>query len=176
MNQRARGFSNHSSRTKEVGKGTGLGLSMIYGIVKQHQGFVTCYSEPGIGTTFNVYLPLNQGKIGQEIMQDIIQPAGGTETILVAEDEELVRNLTRIILEGAGYRVIEAVNGSNAVQQYMDHRDEVALLLLDLIMPKKNGRDAYNEIREVNPHIRVIFTSGYSADIANLQVLSGGRI
>ena len=84
--------------TKEVGKGTGLGLSMIYGIVKQHQGFVTCYSEPGIGTTFNVYLPLNQGKIGQEIMQDIIQPAGGTETILVAEDEELVRNY-RIILE-----------------------------------------------------------------------------
>ena len=64
------------------------------------------------------------------------------------------------------------MNGSNAVQQYMDHRDEVALLLLDLIMPKKNGRDAYNEIREVNPHIRVIFTSGYSADIANLQVLS----
>lgn len=158
--------------TKELGKGTGLGLSIIFGIVKQHDGFISCYAEQGIGTTFNIYFPLHQGKTGQEIMQDTIQPAGGTETILLAEDEEMVRSLTRIILEGAGYRVIEAVNGSNAVQQYMDHRNEVELLLLDLIMPKKNGRDAYNAIREVNPLIRVIFTSGYPADVANPQELS----
>ena len=158
--------------TKEVGKGTGLGLSIIFGIVKQHNGFISCYSEPGIGTTFNIYLPLHQGKFDQDIVQDSIKPAGGTETILLAEDDDMVRHLTRLILEGAGYRVVEAVNGSNAVQQYMDHRNEVALLILDLIMPKKNGRDAYNAIREENPHVRVIFTSGYSADVANIQELS----
>jgi PAS domain S-box-containing protein len=158
--------------TKDVGKGTGLGLSIIFGIVKQHHGFITCYSEPGIGSTFNIYLPLHQGKIAREITQDAIPRAGGTETILLAEDEEAVRKLTRIILEEAGYRVIEAVNGGNAVQQYMDHRNEIALLVLDIIMPKKNGRDVYNEIREVNPHIGVIFTSGYAADVAHFQELS----
>jgi CheY-like chemotaxis protein len=159
--------------TKEVGKGTGLGLAVVYGIVKQHSGFVTCYSEPRIGTTFNIYFPLCQDKIDQEITNEAIQPsAGGKETILLAEDEEMVRNLTRIILEDAGYRVIEAVNGKNAVQLFMDHRSEVGLLIFDLIMPKQNGVDAYKEIREVNPQIRVIFTSGYAANVANVQELS----
>ena len=158
--------------TKEVGKGTGLGLSMVYGIAKQHNGFVTCSSEPGLGTTFNVYFPLHHGKFEQIATQDTILPAGGTETILLAEDEEIVRYLFRIILEGAGYRVIEAVNGKDAVQHFMDNRHDVALVLMDLIMPKMNGRDAYNAIQLVNPHIRVIFSSGYSADIINLQELS----
>ena len=158
--------------TKEVGKGTGLGLSMVFGIVKQHQGFIICYSEPGIGSTINIFLPQQQSRTDQKIIPDIMQPVSGTETILLAEDEEMVRNINKIILEEAGYRVIEAVNGINAVQQYMDHRKEIKLLLFDLIMPKKNGMAAYNEIREVNPQIRIIFTSGYAADIANLQELS----
>jgi two-component system cell cycle sensor histidine kinase/response regulator CckA len=161
--------------TKDVGKGTGLGLSIIYGIVKQHHGFITCYSEPGSGTTFNTYLPLHEGTAEQKTRQVTDQPAGGAETILLAEDDEMVRNLTRTVLEGAGYRVIEAVNGRNAVQQFMDNRNEITLLVLDLIMPRMNGRDAYHEIREVNPHIRAIFTSGYSADVANLQELAGDR-
>lgn len=157
--------------TKEVDKGTGLGLSIIYGIVKRHHGYITCYSEPGIGTTFNIYFILNQDKITSEIVLAVQQSRGGTETILVAEDDEIVRVLTKTILEKAGYRVIEAVNGLNAVQKFMDHRREVQLLILDLIMPKMNGRDVCAKIREVNPDIGVIFTSGYSADVVNPQEL-----
>lgn len=161
--------------TKEVNQGTGLGLSMSYGIVKQHNGFITCYSEPGIGTTFNIYLPQQRDIAEQPVMQMVTTPAGGTETILVAEDDEMVRMLTKTILETAGYRVIEAVNGRNAVQQFMDHRDEIDLLLLDMIMPRMNGKDAYNEIRAVKPRVRAIFTSGYTADMAYLsEVLSDG--
>ncbi len=150
--------------TKEVGKGTGLGLSIIYGIVQQHGGYLTCYSELGIGSTFNVYLPLHEGRAEQGTVQNVIRSVGGTETILLAEDDDMVRTLFRTLLEEAGYRVIEAVNGRNAVQQYMDHRNEIALVILDLIMPKKNGREAYSAMREVNPQVRVIFTSGYTAD------------
>ena len=159
--------------TKEVGKGTGLGLAIIFGIVKQHRGYISCYSEPGIGTRFNIYLPLYPGKTDQNIMLDTPLPVGGTETILLAEDEDMVRDLVSSILQGAGYRVIEAANGSNAVQQYMDHRNDVELLILDLVMPKKNGRDVYHAIREVTPQIRVIFTSGYSADIVKIPELIG---
>ena len=158
--------------TKEVGKGTGLGLSMVYGIVKQHQGYIDCCSECGIGSTFNVYLPLHQGNLEQGLEQMPVKFPGGTETILLAEDDEFVRNTTRLFLAGVGYRVIEAADGKDAVQQYLDHRDEIALVILDLIMPKLNGRDAYTKIREANPHIRVLFTSGYSLDVANLQELS----
>jgi CheY-like chemotaxis protein len=157
--------------TKEVNKGTGLGLSIIHGIIRQHGGFITCYSEPGIGTTFNIYLPLHKGRTEQEAAQETDRPAGGSETVLLAEDDEMVRNFVRTVLESAGYRVIEAVNGQNAVQKFADNRTDVNLLILDLIMPRLNGRDAYNEIRSIDPDVRVVFTSGYSADVTNIPEL-----
>jgi PAS domain S-box-containing protein len=151
--------------TKEIGKGTGLGLSVVYGIVKQHKGFINAYSEPGLGTTFSIYLPLVK-KV--EIVEErgvTLPPKGGTETILLAEDDEVVRTLAVNILEEAGYTVVVAENGDEAVTRFSDHRDEIQLLLFDLIMPKKNGKEAWEEIRKLCPAIRAIFLSGYTADI-----------
>ncbi len=152
--------------TKDVGKGTGLGLAVIYGIIKQHDGFINVYSEPGEGTTFRIYLPLVATDTTAEAdIEETVMPAGGSETILLAEDDEMVRKLTQAVLEDFGYRVIVAVDGEDAVGKFMEHKDRIHLLLSDLIMPKKNGREVYDRIREVRPDIRVIFASGYSPDI-----------
>ncbi|KAF0144743.1 MAG: PAS/PAC sensor hybrid histidine kinase [Nitrospirae bacterium] len=150
--------------TKEVGKGTGLGLSIVYGIVKQHSGYVNCYSEPGKGTTFRIYLPLNEAALKEVPPVEIIKPAGGTETILLAEDEENVRDITRLVLEEYGYKVIEAIDGEDAVNKFMENRDRIDLLLLDVIMPKMSGKEAYDRIRKIMPDIKVLFSSGYPAD------------
>jgi len=151
--------------TKEMGKGTGLGLSIVYGIVKAQRGYVNCYSEPGKGTTFKIYLPLTSAAIGAESASNAVTPRGGGETVLVAEDSEEVRRLTTTVLNDFGYSVIEAVDGEDAVNKFLENRDAVRLLLFDIIMPKKNGKDAYEEIRAIRPDIKVIFTSGYTADI-----------
>ncbi len=155
--------------TKETGKGTGLGLSIVYGIVKQHNGYINVYSEPGNGATFKIYLPLAdpaQKKTRSSlIISNIISPTGGTETVLVAEDDDAVRSTTKDILREFGYRVIEAADGEDAVCKFKENQDTIQLLLLDVVMPKKNGREAYEEIKAVKPGIRAIFTSGYTADI-----------
>ncbi len=151
--------------TKETGKGTGLGLSIVYGIVKAQKGYINCYSEPGKGTTFKIYLPLIHGPAGKGDAAEIRHPQGGRETILVAEDSEEVRKLTANILGESGYTVIEALDGDDAVKKFMENRRAVSLLLLDIIMPHKNGKDAFDEIRKIRPDIKAIFTSGYTADI-----------
>ena len=151
--------------TKEVGKGTGLGMAIIYGIIKQHNGFINVYSEPGQGTTFRIYLPIHEAgstAIGETV--EASPPRGGNETILVAEDEPSVRALVSKILTSYGYTAILAEDGDDAVEKFTAHRDTIALLLLDVIMPKKNGRDAYEEIRRIVPDMKALFTSGYTAD------------
>jgi signal transduction histidine kinase/ActR/RegA family two-component response regulator len=150
--------------TKSTGKGTGLGLAIVYGIVKQHGGYISVYSEPGIGTTFKVYLPQIKAAIERARPVSAPVPDGGTETLLVAEDDNSVRNLTTAVLQGFGYTVIEASDGEEALQKYRDNKDTVQLLIFDVIMPRKNGREAYNEIRKMNPAVKVLFTSGYSAE------------
>jgi len=152
--------------TKEVGKGTGLGLSMVYGIVKQHNGYINCYSEPGKGTTFKLYLPMHREAVElQETMESAPATIGGTETILVAEDDADARKTTRNILENFGYTILEAVDGEDAVRVFKKNRDTVKLLILDVIMPKKNGKEAYEEIRKLHPRVKALFISGYTANI-----------
>ncbi len=150
--------------TKEVGKGTGLGLSIVHGIVDQHHGYITVDSKPQCGTVFNIYFPIVKMVIEET---EVISPAleGGSETILVAEDDEQVRALTVEILNDAGYVVIEAIDGVDAIEKFGEHSDTVELLLLDVVMPKMNGKETYDEIKQIKPDIRVIFMSGYTGDV-----------
>jgi len=151
--------------TKEVGKGTGLGLSIVYGIVKQHGGFIDVKSRPGDGTTFKVYLPLVPTPVGAMKPEATPAPMRGSETILLAEDGADVRAMAKNTLEEAGYTVIEAIDGDDALRQYAAHKDNISLLVLDVIMPKKNAREVYDEIVKTAPGIKVLFISGYTGDI-----------
>lgn len=151
--------------TKEMGRGTGLGLSIVYGIVKQHNGYVNVESEPGRGTTFRIYLPLVKGRQPGEEEKAPPPPApGGSETILVAEDDEAARELTKAILAESGYEVIEAIDGEDAVRKFIENRGKVRLLLLDMILPKKNGSDVCAAVRKMEPAAKIVFVSGYPAD------------
>lgn len=150
--------------TKEVGKGTGLGLAMVYGTVHQHNGFIEVTSQPGHGTTFSIYLPIVASRPEREASPQRLTAPRGTEMILLAEDNEEVRKITRTILEEFGYSVIEAVDGEDAIEKCRVHKD-VALLLSDLVMPRKNGKEAYLAIKSFKPDLKVLFTSGYAADV-----------
>lgn len=150
--------------TKELGKGTGLGLSIVYGIVKQHGGAINVYSEPGMGTVFKIYLPLINGKEEAKEGPFAAAPRGGTETVLLAEDDRDVRRLIKEILEKYGYAVIEAVDGEDAVKAFTTNKDKIQMLLFDVLMPKKNGREAYEEIKKISPEVKALFMSGYAED------------
>lgn len=151
--------------TKEVGKGTGLGLAIAYGTIKQHNGYINVYSTPGGGTTFTIYLPLIKTEVEETGLTELAIPAGGTETVLIAEDDAEVRKLTKSILTGFGYAVIEAVDGEDAINKFMENKDRIQLLLLDIMMPKKSGKVVYEEIRNIRPDVKALFTSGYAIDI-----------
>jgi PAS domain S-box-containing protein len=152
--------------TKEVGKGTGLGLSIVYGIVRQHHGFVNVYSEPRMGTSFKVYLPVKDVVVEEAKTAAAATVApGGTETILIAEDDEDLRKLARIVLRKFGYTLIEARDGDEAVEKFRQHQDAVDLVVLDIVMPKKNGREVYEEIQKIRPGVKTLFMSGYTANI-----------
>ena len=160
--------------TKEVGKGTGLGLSIVYGIIKQHRGYINVESEPGKGATFRIYLPvITKSTVEEEKSTPLPVPAylSGTDTILLAEDEEDVRNLAKSLLEDAGYKVIAAVNGYDTINKFMGNKDTINLLLLDVIMPTKNGQEAYEEIRKIRPGIKALFMSGYSESVIHQKTI-----
>ena len=163
--------------TKEAGKGTGLGLSTVYGIVKQSGGFIWVYSEPEQGTTFKIYLPQLTGtKKQQESLREKKEPMGGTETILLVEDEESLRKMAGRILEGYGYSVIEAKNGIEALEiATKGDRLKIDLLVTDVIMPKMGGKELAGKLTEEYPRLSVLYISGYMDNaIAHHGVLDKG--
>jgi CheY-like chemotaxis protein len=149
--------------TKEPGRGTGLGLAIVYAMVKQHNGFILVSSEPGQGTTFRIYLP-EAGPLPKEpVPEPAAELRGGTETILVAEDDADVRNLERRVLEDFGYRVITALDGQDAINTFQNQADVIDLILVDVVMPKGGGMEVYQAAKARKPGIKVIFISGYTA-------------
>lgn len=158
--------------TKEIGKGTGLGLSIVYGIISQHNGHIKVYSEPGFGTTFKVYLPLHTGAGTVQSQPPLAPPRGGSESILLAEDDDLIRVMEAQILRDYGYKVYTAQDGQEALQLFQQHRDEISLVLLDVIMPRLNGSQLYRKIAALRPGIKAIFITGYTADMIELKGLS----
>jgi PAS domain S-box-containing protein len=152
--------------TKEVGRGTGLGLSIAYGVIKQHGGYINVYSEPGKGTTFRIYLPLvneDEADIEEETVPEY--PRMGSETILVAEDDATIRELMESILKKFGYDVILAHDGEDAVRKFKASKKKIAIIVMDMIMPGKSGKEAYEEIRKVRDDVKILFMSGYSPDL-----------
>ena len=152
--------------TKEVGKGTGLGMSIVYGIVRQHNGFMHVDSAPGTGSTFRIYLPLVESEAAEEAPVDAPEPpTTGEETVLVVEDDATVRSLLEEVLSASGYQVIMACDGQDAVEKFHSHCDRVALIVMDMIMPKMSGMEAYKRIQQIRPGVRVLYSSGYPRDV-----------
>jgi two-component system cell cycle sensor histidine kinase/response regulator CckA len=167
--------------TKEPGKGTGLGLATVFGIIRQHGGFVSVDSAPNYGTTFRIYMPVVKG------VTDISQPnfkpeetafRGGKETLLIADDHEGIREMVRSALEGCGYRVLFAVNGEEAIRTFEENAHEINLVILDMVMPRIGGLEAAKRMRQTRPELPVIFTTGYSSDNEALSkvIEAGGAV
>ncbi len=150
--------------TKSTGKGTGLGLATVYGIIKQHNGYINVYSEKDKGTTFKIYLPITSAAIEEEKSSIPLDIKEGEETILLAEDVKEIRELIKTFLTKFGYNVITACDGEEAVALFNKNKEIIDLLVFDVVMPKKSGKDAYKEILKIKQHVNVIFMSGYSPD------------
>ena len=156
--------------TKELGKGTGLGLATVYGVVRQHDGFVHVYSEPGAGSTFRCYFPVSvEASVPREKVEEAGPVRGGSETILVAEDHEGLGQLAVETLTGLGYRVMLATDGETAAQNFHANRARIDLVVLDVMLPKLSGPEVYARMRKDKSDLAVIFATGYSPDIAQLQ-------
>ncbi len=151
--------------TKEMGRGTGLGLAMVYGAVKQNNGFINVYSEVGKGTTFRIYLPEVTVTVERKKDVDIQSPLGGAETILLVEDDQALRKLAGTLLDKYGYTVIEAIDGDDALARFNAYKKRIDLLITDVVIPKRSGIEVFETIRMLHPEIKVLFLSGYSKDI-----------
>jgi CheY-like chemotaxis protein len=162
--------------TKAPGAGTGLGMAMVYGLTKQHGGFVHVYSEPGAGTTVKVYLPRSpEAAPAEATAAAAAAPTGGNETILLVEDKAELRATTRRVLERLGYTVIEAVDGEDGLAKQRAFGDRIDLILSDIAMPKLNGPMLYRAVHETDPAARFLFTSGYTeSDIEQRSLLAPG--
>jgi two-component system cell cycle sensor histidine kinase/response regulator CckA len=160
--------------TKEADEGTGLGLAMVFGIVKSHKGHITCYSEPGAGTTFKIYLPAIVREIERDVAVSLPMPAFGTETILLVDDEKSIRKVGERMLRMAGYTVLTATNGREALEVYRSSRERIALVLLDLMMPEMGGKQCLEELLKMDPNVKVVIASGYSANGPTHDALASG--
>jgi two-component system, cell cycle sensor histidine kinase and response regulator CckA len=162
--------------TKEPGKGTGLGLAVAFGIIHIHQGFIDVSSEPGHGTTFSIYFPVNLEELEPfEITQEMLgDTEGGTETILLVEDEEMLRSLTKMVLKGKGYNVVTASDGEEAVRMFILRQNDIALVLSDMGLPKLSGYDVLKEVKRIKPDVKFIIASGYIEAADKSEILESG--
>ncbi|NLN38870.1 MAG: response regulator, partial [Smithella sp.] len=147
--------------TKEMGRGTGMGLASAYGIVKGHGGTITVYSEKAEGTTFNIYLPASDKDVHTDETA-AVQPTGGSETILLVDDEEVITEVTGKLLEELGYHMITAASGPEAIEIYAEKYAQIDLVIIDMIMPGMSGSDTFDELKAINPSVRAVLSSGYS--------------
>ena len=159
--------------TKEKGKGTGLGLSMVYGVVKNHGGFINVYSEVGLGSTFKIYMPLSGKPEAVEHGREE-EVAGGHESILIIDDEEVIRQVTGEILSSYGYRVQLAADGEEGVSMYQKHEPRSDLVILDMVMPRLGGRETLLKLKEINPAVKVLFSTGYSQNEKVNEIIALG--
>jgi CheY-like chemotaxis protein len=151
--------------TKELGKGTGLGLSTVYGIVKQNNGFIQLYTEPGQGTTFSIFLPGFFGeKVAEPVTERVSENLSGSETILLVEDEPSLLSLGASMLGNLGYTVITAGNSEEAIDLFREHGSAINLVMTDVIMPGMNGSELCDALKAIRPGLRVLYMSGYTAD------------
>jgi two-component system cell cycle sensor histidine kinase/response regulator CckA len=157
--------------TKEMGKGTGLGLATVYGIVKQHGGFLNVESKPGEGTTFQIYLPAGSGEAEPREAHANEVPRRGSETILLAEDHDGLRQSAQEMLQALGYRVLLAANGTEAIQLFKANSKQVDLVVLDVVMPGLSGPDTLSQMASIRPDLKVVFTTGYTSEAASLTTL-----
>ena len=162
--------------TKGIGEGTGLGLATVYGIVKQNNGFINVYSEPGLGTTFTIYLPRYVGKAEQVRTEGTVEPAKrGKETILLVEDEPIILNITSMILTKQGYTILAAHTPSEAIRLASENIDKIQILITDVVMPEMNGKDLAEKLQSLYPQLKCLYMSGYTSDvIAHHGVLDEG--
>jgi CheY-like chemotaxis protein len=149
--------------TKQQGKGTGLGLAAVYGAIRDHRGAITAYSEVGTGSEFHLYLPIiNADDEHASDQSDTINHGGGC--VLLVDDEEVIRNTTEAMLESIGYEVMTAADGQEATEIYYKYIHKINVVILDVVMPRMNGEDAFREIRKINPAAKVIISSGFTQD------------
>jgi len=159
--------------TKEMGRGTGLGLASVYGIVKGHKGFINVQSKAGHGSTFHIYIPASEKSV--EIIRKVPEePIRGTETVLLVDDEEKILEVGKEILETLGYRVITASGGQKAIDIYRMRKEEIDLVILDMIMPDMEGGTTFDLLRDINPGIKVILSSGYSLNSEAERIMERG--
>jgi two-component system cell cycle sensor histidine kinase/response regulator CckA len=159
--------------TKEMGRGTGLGLSSAYGIIKHHYGFIDVHSEVGCGTTFHIYLP-GSDKDVKEDFQPQETALKGTGAILLVDDEDMVTDVGRQMLEKLGYKVLVASGGRQAIDIFRQNRDDIDLVLLDMVMPEMGGGETFDLLRQMDPEIKVLLSSGYSVDGRAHEILTRG--
>jgi CheY-like chemotaxis protein len=167
--------------TKEMGRGTGLGLASVYGIIKNHDGVINVYSEKGEGTTFDIYLPASEMEVtisekevtrkDEKLAGDILK---GTETVLLVDDEDMILHVGNGMLKEMGYNVLLARGGKEAIQVYRKDKDQINLVILDMIMPDIGGGDVYDRLKEVNPDIKVLLSTGYSINGQATEILERG--
>ena len=159
--------------TKEMGRGTGLGLASVYGIIKNHGGFIQVLSEKGIGTTFYIYLPASQKEIPEEkpLPERILE---GTETALLVDDEDFIIDVGKRLLSKMGYKVLTATSGKEALEIYQKNKEGIHIVILDMIMPGMGGGETFDQLKAINPDIKVLLSSGYSLDGQAAQILERG--